>query len=30
MNAVPARAYQQTASPTLLATLRQRLPLAPW
>jgi diadenosine tetraphosphate (Ap4A) HIT family hydrolase len=28
--AVPARAYQQTVSQTLIATLRQRLPLSPW
>jgi diadenosine tetraphosphate (Ap4A) HIT family hydrolase len=28
-NAVPARAYQQAAAETLIATLRQRLPLTP-
>jgi diadenosine tetraphosphate (Ap4A) HIT family hydrolase len=28
-NAVPARAYQQAALQTLVATLRQRLPLSP-
>jgi diadenosine tetraphosphate (Ap4A) HIT family hydrolase len=28
--AVPARAYQQAVSQTLIATLRQRLPLSPW